>query len=609
MINDLNRQIDKYHGHILTNVASALVRRGWKLGKRIRDAPPEVLLERILGEALKRPSGEGGQAPAPLPTRLLEACGGPEKGGPEPRELLRSWIAAPAGLGAVLDSLTLWLDYDQCRNMDHLELHAFFQGRRVELRENAYYGMLAKDPGIFRTDCEMIGRRPDFQELPPRHKLSVLGTFGIVDFTAEGIRDEFHCVLLKRHKTGRMAEYFLKFHEKAVRDPHFARVVVVFGSYALTISIQDFLAGLKESAVAPENVQALQRGPIHEVVGFLRQNFLRGIFMASPSSHFRYDQPRHPGLIRTMGMTFWQRKLRERMIWEEENVIAVPQSPAPVEAARNLSLGQDYHSRMILKSIPPNAVGSLEFPKRCNAVASRVACRLAGWKDSRIILFVSPVDYAAIQVEIGDPLIFRFSLEAKTGTRAYYALPCILDHSGQISTEISAILARPAGAIAKTSRRHARCVASRLPILGALLWTGISERPRSKSDFPDPATALRPGIAACEPVRLTDLSAGGAGLQVSHAASAARLVRCREEPGLLLLQLDSGMEKAVQLGLIFRIVYLSKSGKLLQAGLGFLAEADCTRFDVLDWRGITGQGCHELGRLLFAAQQQERGCG
>ncbi|WP_153306913.1 hypothetical protein [Desulfonatronum thioautotrophicum] len=609
MINDLSRQIDKYHGHILTNVALALVRRGWKLGKGIRDAPPEVLLERILNEALKRPSGEGGQAPAPLPTRLLEACGGPEQAGPEPRELLRSWIAAPAGLGAILDSLTLWLDYDQCRNMDHLELHAFFRGRQCGLRENAYYAMLTRDLCVYRTDCEMIGRRADFQELSPLHKLSMLGTFGIVDFAAEDIRNQFHTVLLKRHKTGRVAEFFLKFHEKAVRDPHFARVVVVFGSFSLFISIQDFLAGLKETAVTPENVQALQCGPIHELVGFLRQNFLRGISKASPSSHFRHDQPRHPALIRTMGMTFWQRKLRERMSWEEQNSIAVSRPAKPAERARDASPGQDYHSRMILKSIPPNAVGSVEFPKQCTLDSTGIGCRLAGWKDSRIILFVSPEDYAAIQVEIDDPLHFRFSLEARSGTRAFYTLPCILDHASRISTEITAILARPAGPMTKTSRRHARCVASRLPILGALLWTGISERPRSKSDFPDPATALRPGIVASEPVRLTDLSAGGAGLQVSHAASAARLVRCREEPGLLLLQLDSGMEKAVQLGLIFRIVYLSKSGKLLQAGLGFLAEADCTRFDVLDWRGITGQGCHELGRLLFAAQQQERGCG
>jgi hypothetical protein len=320
MAEDLSRQIVKYPGHTLTNLASALVGRGWKLGKGIRDAPPEVLLERIQEEALKRQPGEGGQDPAPLPARLLEACVGPEKTGPGPRELLRSWIAAPASLGGILDSLTLWLDYDQCRNMDHQGLHAFFQGRRVELRENAYYAMLVQAPDIFRMDCGMIESRADFQELPPRHKLSVLGTYGIVDFTAEGIRDEFHSVLLRRHKTGRVAEFFLKFHEKAVRDPHFARVVVVFGSFTLFISIQDFMAGLKETSIAPENVQALQRSPVHEVVGFLRQNFLRGISMASPSSHFRYDQPRHPALIRTMGMAFWQRKLRERMSWEEENL-------------------------------------------------------------------------------------------------------------------------------------------------------------------------------------------------------------------------------------------------------------------------------------------------
>ncbi len=607
MINDLNRQIEKYHGHILTNLASALVGRGWKLGKRIRDTPSEVLLERILEQALKHQPEQVGKGPAPLPVRLLEACG-PEEDGREPRELIRSWIAEPVGLGDILDSLILWLDYDQCRNMDHQGLHAFFQGRQVELRENAYYAMLAQDSRVFRMDCEMIGRREDFQGLPLRHKLSVLGTFGIVNFTAEGIRDEFHSVLLRRHKTRRVAEFFLKFHEKAVRDPHFAQVVVVFGLFSLFFSIQDFLAGLKKTAIAPEKLQALQSGPVHEVVGFLRQNFLRGISMASPSSHFRYDQPRHPALIRTMGMTFWQRKLRERMSWEEENSIAVPRSSKPTGRAQDASLGQDYHSRMILKSIPTNAVGSLEFPEQCSPDATGIACRLAGWKDSRVILFVRPEDYAAIQVEIGDPVLFRFALEIRPGTRAYYTLPCTLDHARQISTEITALLARPAGPMTKTSRRYVRCVASRLPILGALLWTGISERPRSKGDFPDPAAALRPGIATWEPVRVTDLSAGGAGLQISHAASAARLVHFRDEPGLLLLDLDSGMEKAVKLGLIFRIVFLSKSGKVLQAGLRFLAEADCTRYDVLNWRGITGQGCHKLGRLLFAALQQQRVC-
>jgi hypothetical protein len=284
----------------------------------------------------------------------------------------------------------------------------------------------------------------------------------------------------------------------------------------------------------------------------------------------------------------------------------VPRSSKPTGRAQDASLGQDYHSRMILKSIPTNAVGSVEFPEQCSPDATGIACRLAGWKESRVILFVSPEDYAAIHVEIGDPVHFRFALEIRPGTRAYYTLPCTLDHARQISTEITALLARPAGPMTKTSRRYVRCVASRLPILGALLWTGISERPRSKGDFPDPAAALRPGIATWEPVRVTDLSAGGAGLQISHTASAARLVHFRDEPGLLLLDLDSGMEKAVKLGLIFRIVFLSKSNNVLQAGLEFLAEADCDRYRELSWRAIVDQGCQELGRLLFAAHLQER---
>lgn len=603
-----NRPNSECHGRVLAGLASALAERGWNLGKKPGEAPPEELLERILEQALQRGPRQDGQEVMPLPDRLLEACSPPgtEDAGQKNRELLRSWIADPAGLGGILDSLTLWLDQDRCRDMDHSGLHGYFQGRYIDLRENSYYLYLAKQPHVFRMDSEMLGRRAAFQELPLRHKLSLLGTFGIVNFGAKSIRDEFHSVLLKRYKTGRIAETFLKYHEQAIMDPSFAQVVVVSGFFSLFFSIQDFLAGLRETTVTPEDLQALLAAPLHGVVDFLRENFLRGISMASPSSHFRHDLPRHPALIRSMAMTFWQRKLRERMVWEEENIVAGQRAPRPARAEQDLSLGQDYHSRMILKSIPANATGSLEFPKRRNPEVSGISCRLAGWKDARVILFVSPGDHAAIRAETGDPFIFRFALATRPGTRAYYSLPCILDHAGQVSAEITAYLARPAGAVTKTSRRHLRCAASRLPVLDALLWTCISERPRTRGEFPEPEAALRPGLSPYDPVLLTDLSVGGAGLRISSAAGAARFARFGCDTGLLLLHLDSGMEKAVELALIFRVASLIRDEKGLQAGLQFLAEADCSGPGELNWRRIVDQGCHELGRLLFAAHQQER---
>ncbi|PTN38211.1 hypothetical protein C6366_03065 [Desulfonatronum sp. SC1] len=585
-----------------------LEQRGWLLGNDADGLNLAQRIERLLGRILAGCPADRHVGLKPLPDWLVNTFrdDGDKHGGSEP---LKSYLNHSEAWHDILDSMVLWLNYDQLQAAS-LEIdRVFFDQQRSVLRKNMFYSYLAEKEYVFWEENPVFQKGSDCMAMPLRHRLAMAGTFCLENFGTNAHREACFELLQDNKKTSRIPDAFLRLHEEACTDPLKTHVVVVSGDTTLFFSLHDFFHDPRKAAWQ-DGFPCLENNSVQELIEFFRATFIKGNAASFPASHFRHEKLMQPGFVKSLAMIYWRNKLRDHLAQKERN----PRNRPPVQrlADEDQAGGQPrtYHSRLILEKIPLNAKVSLEFAPESGPSAPGFVCRMGGLKDRYLLLIVPSSEQARCEAATRETLIFRFSIPHKHQDQRFYACTCSLRHVKPVSTNTTALVVEPIQDVFPLDRKHPRVAADLLPMQSAHIHLGLAGLPENVETLAESGepVALYSGISSS--TWLEDISAGGACLTVNsisvrETVMAVYASGCSPS-GVLHFRRTSSKRNSSDVLLSFRLVSLRQGEDALRAGLQFQAEAVRSKSGKLSWWPIQDLGCHELSRIIFAALLRRR---
>lgn len=407
---------------LLPRFFQELSARGWPLGRNVTKQPPVQVLENLIHCTLHEESNK--HRLPPLPLWLLEVFRDKDQQEVRnnPHKLIVSYLTFSETYFDILDSMALWLDYDACVKAGEGRLFDRLKSRQYELRENSYHTLLSQQDSIGKMDNLLLRRTERFNDLPLRQRLQFLGTIACENLATSAIRDAVHEQLCLRYKTDAIPNAFLEYFESVQNDPFFCHAIIISGFFTLTMSIRDYLAGLRKTTMTQDAVTNLEQGSVEQIVNFIRNSFVQGLSLHSPASHFRLEKIDLAEPIIKIALHFWQNKLRDARMHQEKQRATGRKSHTTCSKTHR-ERAMDFHTSLVLGKIPPGSVASLELMNPRNRFKCSLTSYVLGLKDSQLLLAIQSSDAARSQIAPKEAFTLRFAVGTRSPRAQVLRLP------------------------------------------------------------------------------------------------------------------------------------------------------------------------------------------
>ncbi len=583
---------------LLPRFFQELSARGWSLGQNVTKQPPAQVLEKLIHCTFHNESEK--HRLAPLPLWLLEVFRDKDQQEAQnnPHKLIASYLTFSETYFDILDSMALWLDYDACVKTGEDLLFDRLKTRQYELRENSYYALMSQQDSIGKMDNLLLRKTERFNDLPLRQRLQFLGTIACENLATSVIRDAVHEQLCIRYKTDAIPNAFLEYFESVQNDPFFCHAIIISGFFTLTMSIRDYLDGLRKTTMNQDTVTNLEQGSVEQVVNFIRNSFVQGMSMHSPASHFRLEKIDLAEPIIKIALHFWQNKLRDARLHQEKQRVTRQKSQATCSTT-NSQPTMDFHTSLVLGKIPPGSAASLEFMHPRNRDKCSLTGHVLGLKDSQLLLAIQSADAALSRIAPKEAFTLRFAVGTRSQGPKYYTCQCTTRLIRAVAGEQCVVWAEPASMIIPMERKYPRVAPGALPLHEVRLRIGLESLPENSAQLAERSV---PGViwpVLAGPVVLSNISAGGACIDILGGSWRHTFQQARTAFGLIRLILGREQDNLHNILLAFQFRSQTQDDDFFRTGLQFISQADQSASGKIRWRSITESGCPELSNLVF----------
>lgn len=594
---------------LLACLLKKLAEKGWPLGGNVKDEGPVVQLERLVNAVL---AGERSGL-APLPDWLIEVFKDDAHASVKRsfRDLIASYLNYFETCCDILDSMTLWLDYDACIAAGQDGIFDHFMSRQHDLQGNLFYKLLSQQDYVQKKDNPLIRRTGKCEDLSLRQRLQFLGTFTCVNFATNEIRDFVLQRLRARYKTDVIPGAFLDFFDSLLAKDYFTHAIVVSGRSTLFFSIEDHLISLRRTDAGLDRLNALERGSVEDAVEYCRDCFVQGTSTHSPASHFRFDKSDQQDFINTLALIFWLKKLREARLSQERLQTCKRTVLETAGLESNGPQEMDYHSGLLLGKIAPGASLGVMLMNPRNPQHSALSCRLVAQRDLFLLLAFKEKEAVQAQMALNDPFTLRFHIKAWNQEPKYYACQCTIENIHPAGKHQTILVAQPKSIVVPMERRYPRVAPDVLPLLGEVdCWLGVRYMPKNSEEL---ATLERPWPVWPGPkdsiikALLMNISAGGACIEVRCKDTWTSFLTAHHDFGLFrFVSTCANDARSTETLLKYQFRSMNQQGEKYHAGMLFLEEAEQTASGRIRWRNIAETGCNELSRHVFISLLKQR---